>query len=43
MHIWGLKSVCTTKKDTEEMSHGKTTKNQLHFLCEFFLKLYTTW
>lgn len=36
MHIWGPKSVCTTKKETEEMSHGKTTKNQLRFLCEFF-------
>lgn len=36
MHIWGPKSVCTTKKETEELSHGKTTKNQLHFLCEFF-------
>ena len=36
MHIWGSKSVCTTKKETEEMSHGKTTKNQLHFFVRIF-------
>lgn len=39
MHIWGPKSVCPTKKETEEMSHGKTTKNQLHFCANFFSNL----